>query len=1089
MQAPVAQPERRIVSVLFADLVGFTSLSESLDAEDVLTVQDAYFDAVRDTVARHRGALEKFVGDAVVAVFGVPRTEDDDTERAVAAGLALAATVEHLSGRLGLDRDALRLRVGVNTGEVLVSAGGPDRGPVTGDTVNVAARLQAAAPPGGVLVGPLTALAVSEGFELAEPEPLALKGKAEPVRAALVLGARETRSRAEAMAGLRAPLLGRDVELSSLTDALHQLDGAARLVVVVAPPGTGKTRLVDELERAVPADVAVTRARARPDALAPFEPVRQLVAAAAEQSGGEALMSSLAAALGDERAAAVAEELELLLGEARPAATARGADDRAATFDAWLDGLDALARAERELWVVEDVHWAGGDTLAFLRHAGARAGTSRLVVATARPALLERLDPDGASVMELPPLSAPDTAGLVCALVGDALPDSLVDSIAERADGNPLFVEELLRTWIAVGLLVQEGSSWRLTASPGEVPLPATVQAIYAAQIDDLPPDGRELARRAAVAGRRFPVAALLPLGVPEPTRALEPLLRRSLVSGPERDPVFGDTFRYRHALLRDAGYASLARAERARLHARLAGWLEASSAEPELVGRHYASAAESAPALASEVDAGLSVADASRLAGDWLERAAVQALELAGFETATDALRRSLAHTPEEQTLDRVRRLRLLGETTAFGASMDEGAARLEEALELVRAAFGSQPSPEARTEYADVVRALGRVRNQQIRFAEAAELAGEALAAIGEAQDAETGWLLTLRGFSAYNATDEVEGPVADHTRALAIARAVGSRPLELRVTEQLLAVDESASAADWRAFAELALAEGRHELAARALGAAAQVLLDDEAATAPAVLDEADRIAVARGLTEHRAWNDYARAEAFFMAGDWDAALEAGERAVRLGEEHGYHRAVVRTWHTTLPVAAARGDRELLARAQAWYAARSEELSRVDSLYGRIMSSANHVRFAAAGLEPPYVPDPESRIPGFGLTYGGPSTFAALETIVDAWLAAGDLDAVRAGLEELEQAQPAMGSILSQAILDFFTARLLEHDGSASPVEPAHRAFDGFRRVGAVWWEARAIRVLERAGASDAKLAAELAAAEAKLRAAVP
>src|SRR5215208_5326812 len=191
--------ERRIVTVLFADLVGFTSLSERLDAEDVALVQDAYFDAVRETVARHGGMLEKFVGDAVMAVFGAPRSRDDDPERAVRAGLALVAAVERLGATLALEPGVLRLRVGVNTGETVYGEATAERGPVTGDAVNVAARLQAAADPGTVVVGDLTALSVADAVELAQLEPLELKGKAAAVPVWRVVALYPERSRERAL--------------------------------------------------------------------------------------------------------------------------------------------------------------------------------------------------------------------------------------------------------------------------------------------------------------------------------------------------------------------------------------------------------------------------------------------------------------------------------------------------------------------------------------------------------------------------------------------------------------------------------------------------------------------------------------------------------------------------------------------------------------------------------------------------------------------------------------------------------------------------------------------------------------------------
>ena len=1088
------EPERRIVSVLFADLVGFTSLSESLDAEDVLTVQDAYFETVRETVGRYRGVLEKFIGDAAVAVFGIPRTEDDDAERAVAAGLALASAVDHLGARLGLDAAALRLRVGINTGEALVTAGSAERGPVTGDTVNVAARLQSEAPPGRVLVSATTALAVDAAFELEEPLSLQLKGKTHLVAASVVRGQRTARSREDAMSGLHAPLLGRNVELALLLDALGRArEGASELILVVAPPGTGKSRLADELEQIVPADVCVRRIRARADALAPYEPVAQLVASSSGGLRGRALAQKLElGGLSKDRAKVVADELELLLGSER-ATQARepaGASERDAAFAAWLDGLGALAEGRPELWIAEDAHWAGGDTIGFLRQAARAPCPGRLIVATTRPSLLERIsDDETRNMLQLPPLTPSDTAGLIAGLVGDALPTELVQRIAERSDGNPLFVEELLRTWISVGLLVRSSSSWTLTGLAAEVPLPATVHAIYAAQIDDLPPDARDLARRASVAGRRFPRSALAPLGVREPDIGLASLLRRTLVDGPEADSPLGDSYHFRHALLRDAGYLSLTRAERARLHLRLARWLEEeavseSTALAELVGRHYAAAAESVPALAPEIEHGVTRERASELAATWLERAAEHALGLAAFETAAATLQRALEHTAVERPLDRARRLTLLGEATAYAASMDEGAAWLEEAVALAREASATHGSTEARETYVNAVVSLGTVRNQQIRFSEAGDLANTALEALGAGDDAGTARLLLLRAFSVNAAADTTEKPRADAERALAISRKLGDAAIELQARERLLMIRDDSTPDEWASLADLALAAGRFEVATRALRVQADALVGDQASSALVVVDEADRLAQARGLTESRAWCDYTRAEALFVLGEWDDAVAAGLRAVALGEEHGYHRAAVRTWHTILPIAAARGDVALLARAEGWYAARAGELARVESLYGRVMSSANHLRLAQVGLESPFVPDPGPRLDAFELPYTGPSWLAALETVVEAWLAAGELEAVGDALSRLRLVQARLGARLGTAMVDLLTARFGESGGPDAPDVAAQRAVEGFHEVSASWWAARAIKVLERAGKAHEELLAELAHVEQRL-----
>jgi class 3 adenylate cyclase len=275
----VSNVDRRIVSVLFADVVGFTPLSERLDPEDVATIQDAYFTATRETIERHGGVVEKFIGDAVMAVFGTPLARDDDAERAVHAGLALLAAIEQIGARLGMDAGTLQLRVGVNTGEVVHATGGPDAGRVTGDTVNTAARLQTAARPGTVLIGELTSMSVAHAIDTLARGPIELKGKAEPMPVWEAVAIRPQPSREAALGSLHAPMVGRQAELAALRASLERVVKArgAERVVIVAPPGVGKTRLLAEFSAA--ARATILRARVRPQGTAPYETVAQLFSA------------------------------------------------------------------------------------------------------------------------------------------------------------------------------------------------------------------------------------------------------------------------------------------------------------------------------------------------------------------------------------------------------------------------------------------------------------------------------------------------------------------------------------------------------------------------------------------------------------------------------------------------------------------------------------------------------------------------------------------------------------------------------------------------------------------------------------------
>ena len=1061
--------ERRIVTVLFADLVGFTTLSEQLDAEDVALVQDAYFEAVRETIGRHGGQLEKYIGDAVMGVFGVPRVRDDDAERAVRAGLALVAAVERLGAELGLEDGALRLRVGVNSGETLFGEASAERGPVTGDVVNTAARLQAAAAPGTVVAGELTAFSVADAARLEPLDALELKGKAEPVRAFRVAGLFAERSRARALGRLRAPTLGRDAELERLETAIG--DGPA-WTVVVAPPGTGKSRLLAELAaRAQARDAVVLQARVRPDALGPYEAAAQLVRAA---GGGERLRAA-ATATSAARREALLRALEPLEGEEDVGGVA-GSErrERDAVFADWLEALDLLAEGRPSVWLVEDVHWGSGDLHALLAFAGAAScSPGRLVVATARPSFLDREAAREAPLLELRPLDDGVTAALVRALVGDALPGELVARIVAAADGNPLFVEELLRMWADVGVLRDEEGAWRLAVAPDSVPLPATVQAIYAAQLDDLPDIARTAARRAAVAGRRFPRAACAPLEIDDADTALDILARRALVDGPHEDVLLGDSYAYRHALLRDAGYASLAKGERASLHCRLADWLAglrgASASLAEVIGRHYAAAAESAPALVASVG-GRTRAELRTTAAGWFERAADAALRIAAWDSARGLAERSLELDPDAGPVTRGRRLELQAEATASAVGADPAIALYELALERYREALADQPEA-ARAGIGSAGLALGTLLRAQTWFTRAEHLADSLLEEIGEtAEPRPRAQLLLLRASSVLNASDDYARAERDAAAALDLARSGGDRSLELDA-EHLLALiaserDGSVAPVAWERIEALGRAEGRWSSVAGALRARAAPLIDDDSEAALELIERSAEVCATHGLVEGAAWCDHGRAEIAFVRGEWPHALEAGLRAVDAGERHGFHRVVVRSWFVLLPIARCLRRTDLIEQAHARFAARRGR--EPDSPYARIVTTAAHLELAAIGLEPAFVPSVAERLPSFDGAHGGPSWLAALQTVVDAWLAAGELDAAAEALDRMAASHGSTS--LARATEAILRARLLlGRDDAARAAAQAERAL-GLLADRAPWWCLRALEALAAARPGD-------------------
>jgi class 3 adenylate cyclase len=1048
--AVAAAVERRIVSVLFADLVGFTPLSERLDPEDVAAIQDAYFAATRDTIERYGGTVEKFIGDAVMAVFGAPRARDDDAERAVRAGLALVGAIEQLGASLELEPGALRLRVGVNTGEVVHATDGPDAGRVTGDAVNTAARLQTAAEPNRVLVGEVTALAVGDAIELAEPTAIELKGKAEPVRARAVIGLRAEPSRDAVLGRLRAPLLGRAAELARL----EGLRGGR--ITIIAPPGVGKSRLAAELaSRAESRGERVLRARVRPQSATPYEAVGQLLRAAGGPPAVDAALTDVPAA----RRAVIQREVEALLAPpAADGATARDVSaEREVRFAAWADALHAIGGASRAVWILEDVHWAGGDLLAFVEHAAAEPTT--LIVCTARPSLADSAADwvAAAERLELATLPAADAVDLIRALVGEALPQQLAASVAERSDGNPLFIEELIRTWASVGTLVQDGASWRLAVEPERVALPATVQAIYAAQLDDLPADARLVARRASVAGRRFPDAALAPLDLEDRRDGLETLRRRAFVAGPQPDPVSGDVYAYRHALLRDAGYASLARAERARLHAALARWLtetagDRSAEVARLIAEHYADAADSQPAIGPA--AGGSSADLTLAAATWFERAADAALAMAAPADAVLLLERSLERTAAGATVDIARRRLRRGEVLADSAALDEAIVEMTAAGDALEAML-----PETAALFADARYRLGLAYMQQIRFPEAEALTLASLERLLDT-DALPG-RARLMGLHAWavSAQGRNEGAGDEAREARAMSARVGDPTLGVDVLEHYAATMDELDEADpgvWDELGERAAAAGLWRQATIATRIRGVVKADTDPRAALGLVDEAAEIAASRGLTEQHGWAELARAEIELVIGDWDAALAAGERAITLGERYAYERLAFRTWMVVLPILAARGDDSWTDRYRTWWSVAEAHHPKALSPYGQVLHAATPLWLARARGAPldGTVPAIEE-IPPFS----NPHFLTAREIVAEALIAAGDLDraAAIAGHEPTPDWTPLMRA--SQSLIGAWIASAAGDPARAASL--ADVAVGHARPLGATWWLARALR----------------------------
>jgi class 3 adenylate cyclase len=690
-ERPLAE-ERKIVSVVFADLVGFTARAEQLDPEDVRELLSGYHERLRAELERHSGTVEKFIGDAVMAVFGAPVTHDDDAERAVRAALA----IRDWSG----EQADVQVRIAVNTGEALVRLDArPSEGEalVAGDVVNTAARMQAAAPIDGVLVGETTYRTTRDAISYRECAPVDAKGKANPIR---VWEAIDAVARVGVdVEGVKTPLVGRGRELELLRSLLGRVrdEGAAQLATIVGVPGIGKSRLVRELFDLVEAERELIRwrhGRCLPygDAVT-FWALGEIVKAESgilESDDSTAAERKLAAAVsrvvGDPAEARwLTEELRALVG------LAGGGLSSSTAQSAWRRFLEALAERGPTVLVLEDLHWADEGLLDFVDDlVDWLRDVPLLIVGTARPELLERRPGWGggkpnATTISLKPLRDEETAHLVAALLDRPL--QLADEqrlLLERAGGNPLFAEQFVR------VLLERGSA-------GE--LPESVQGLIAARLDELSTTEKALVQEAAVHGRVFwlgGVAASLDCDRNEAEATLRALERKDFVRRERRSAVADEMqYMFQHVLLRDVAYGQIPRKARADKHRKAAVWLEGlgrTEDHAELLAHHYGQALELARSAGLEDDP--TVVGRAREA---LRAAGERALAL----SANDAADQFFATAIElVDPADQLRpRLLLLRARALFGL----GRPGIELALEA-RDAFAEAGDAEGRAEAAIV-------------------------------------------------------------------------------------------------------------------------------------------------------------------------------------------------------------------------------------------------------------------------------------------------------------------------------------------------------------------------------------------------
>ncbi|TMK81725.1 MAG: zinc-ribbon domain-containing protein [Actinobacteria bacterium] len=720
-----SREERKLVTVLFCDLVGFTARSDNADPEDVRATLRPYHARLRTEIERFGGTVEKFIGDAVMAVFGAPVAHEDDAERSVRSALRILGAI----GELNEQRPSLELsvRIGINTGEAVVALGAraeEGEGIVTGDVVNTAARLQGVAPVGGVVVGQMTYRATKDLVEYEELEPVTVKGKAEPVPIWRALSAR-SRFGIDVEQGTRTPFVGRDNEFAVLTQTFARAVGepSVQLVTITGEPGVGKTRLLWELRRHLD-DL--------PD-LIYWRQGRCLPYGEGVTYWALGEMVKAQAGILESDAPEAAGRLAPLIGVG--GIESEGGGSRDESFTAWGRFLEAIAARDPLVLVFEDLHWADGPLVEFVEHLVEwSSGVPLFVVCSARPELYERYPGWGggkrnSTTISLPPLTETDTARLLSALLEQAvLPAEVQAELLDRAGGNPLYAEEFVRMLTDRGILERHGASLRIAANGGGIPMPESVHALIGARLDTLSADRKALLQNASVVGKVFwsgTVAAMGGVGETSVREGLHDLSRKELVRTVRTSSVQDQVeYSFWHALVRDVAYGQIPRAERAAKHLAVAAWIEAAAGErvtdqAEFLAYHYEQAIELTLAAGREPDVELrrKTAGALALAGERAQRL--------DFAKAVQFYRRAEAALPPGDPELPVLRVRALAAGVDVGeTNIPEMRGAFEAAVEHLKARDETIRAGAMLREYSQFLKWAGATGEALQRTDEAVEL-----------------------------------------------------------------------------------------------------------------------------------------------------------------------------------------------------------------------------------------------------------------------------------------------------------------------------------------------------------------------------
>ncbi len=706
---PSATEERKVVTIMFADLTGSTPMAERLDPEQMRSVMARFFEAMAQVVGRFEGSVERFIGDEVKAVFGVPAAHEDDPERAVRAALAMHERLNNLNGELpaSLGR-ALQMHIGINTGEVVVSRQATEKGEftVTGDAVHVAARLRSAAGPGMTVVGERTYRDTARVAEYRPLPPLALKGKALPVKAWELTGVRpETAPRG--LVGLRAPMIGREEEFALVRGLLQRVIREQRpyLVTILGMPGVGKTRLFEELQASLPPSVSVRHGRSLPYGSTSLWAVGEIVRSDCGILRSDPvpvltqkLQQRIDDLLGEERGTGEARQIMAQLARVlavrglEPDAAREGS--REDLFWALRRYLERLASRDPLILAFEDLHWGDTELLDFVEYLAQWAtGASFLILCLTRPELLEMRPGWGGgkrnyTSLSLEPLTDDDTRRLLQELLRtEALPDAVANAVSV-AEGNPFFVEEILRMLIDSGVLQRTDGRWEM-AGALNLTVPDTIQGVVTARLDRLGREEKSVLQDASVLGKDFWTGALAHLtGTREPALAtvLQTLQARDFLIEHERSKLAGQReFTFKHIVIRDVAYAMVPKSKRSEKHRAYGDWLEHSLGErleeyAELPAHHWLQAAR----LAREIglpeqwtDAAPKAMRCALMAGRKAARVYANDQALTHFQTAR-ALAEELGAEPE-----RIAAIEGLADVHALQARWEEASPLYQEALD----------------------------------------------------------------------------------------------------------------------------------------------------------------------------------------------------------------------------------------------------------------------------------------------------------------------------------------------------------------------------------------------------------------------